>query len=170
MDGSSETQDAAPTQESHASRSRCRPAVGNINSRLTISKCSSCRISCRYIESPNEDFGEQTISGDAAGVLLRPVFDNELVRQGQLPTMWHGAPSGRRANVGDQPTPRPTWCTGDSPDNCPADQTRGAGRNLPSCSSGHAQSRCAPERDRASSCSGARSAAAAIGSESLIKS
>ena len=115
MDNGTETQDAATPQQSHAIRSRCGPAVGEGDSRLTISQCSSCRISCRYIENPNEDIGEQTIGGDSAGVLLRPVPDHELVRQGQLPTMWHGAPPGRRTTAGDQPPPRSTWGAGHSP-------------------------------------------------------
>ena len=170
MDGSSETQDAAPTQESHASGSRCRPVVGERNSRIIVPKRPSHRISCRYDENFYEDLDDPACGGDTPGIPLRPVPNYELVRPVQLQTMWHGTPSECRTDDGYQPAPHTTWGTGGSPDECPADQTGGTSRDLPSRCSGHAQSRRAPERDRASSCSGARSPAALVGSESFIKS
>ena len=94
MDGISETQDAAPTQECHASGSRCRPAVGEINYCIIVPKRTSYRISSRYDENFHKDLDDPACDGDTPGILLHPVPNHELVRPVQLQAMWLGTPSG----------------------------------------------------------------------------
>ena len=169
VDDEVESQNSATPHQINAIGPRCGPSTGERDPCLTLSQRSSCRSSCCYIANPNEDTDEQTTRSGMAGVLLRPVPDNELVRQSHVPAMRRRAPTRRPTSAGSKPTPRSAWSTGHPPGGCLPDQTRVAGRDLPASSSGHAQGWGAPERDRASSCSGARRAAATDGSESFIQ-